>query len=258
MTHVTITYQVLAAAVLVSGSILIGGRLLLVGTRKRDLPVLLAGSTVFFSGGLGYGATVVVSVLRLRTGGVTPPEWMWLPVLAWVLHDLGVTANLVFVRRVFRPYERWAQGLALLAGLTLWGGLAGMTRAGIATFAPSGVGWWMHFAVVWTYGLWGGIEAVRYGMLMRRRLALGLATPAIVQRFTLWAVGLFGATLATACASPQMFVDPRIASQQPVFILLSVATSTFGLVSIGSFWLALAPPAWYRRRVEGASSPARG
>jgi hypothetical protein len=92
---------------------------------------------------------------------------------------------------------------------------------------------------------WTSWEALRYGRQMRRRLALGLADPVVVDRLLLWGGGVGVATL--------MSLTTGIARLRGVDLQATLAGAAFvgisGVIAAGSIYLAFFPPAAYARWV---------
>jgi hypothetical protein len=171
---------------------------------------------------------------------------------------VGVTLFLAFVLKVVRPGVRWARVLAgtallLLWGGVVWGGLHGSFRVEVVG-SPA---WLCEYAVIWTYPIWMVLESFHYWGLLRRRAALGLADPAVTNRFFLWGLGSLFTALATWVASA-----PYAIAQHPAAILaitpsVRVATAISGVASVTCSYLAFVPPRgylrWIRRRARQAA-----
>ena len=100
--------------------------------------------------------------------------------------------------------------------------------------------------------LWVSWEPLRYHVMMRRRLKLGLAEPIVVDRFLLWGVGsasrlvlvLFG----VGSALWVRHLEPSTALTFSKWVL--GGTSICGLIASVAYWLAFHPTPAYQRWVE--------
>lgn len=243
--------QLLATAVFVLGSAVVGLRLVWVSRQTGQSPELLLGGAILGTAVLGYGPLIASVILR---GGFTadpeavPAPAVWLAGVGNTLHDVGVTLFLLFVLRVFRREERWARGLAGAALALLWGGLAWTALQGGFRVDPVGSpGWICRYAVIWSYPLWIAVESYRYWRLMRRRVGLGLADPAVANRFFLVGTGSLFTGLAIWSAS-----FPLVAMGDPALLAAvtppaRIVTAVTGVVSVSCSYLAFLPPAAYLR-----------
>lgn len=249
------SFQLIATAVFVVGSVVVGLRLLWLARETGEAPELLLGSGILGTAVLGYG-TLIASLL-LRGGFTTDPAHAsdlatFLTGAGKISHDAGVTLFLAFVLKVFRPDARWARALAGAALLLLWGGLAwGGLHGSFRVEVVGSPAWICEYAVIWTYPIWMVLESFRYWGMLRRRAALGLADPAVTNRFFLWGTGSLFTALATWAASA-----PYLFARDPATILaitpaVRVVTAFAGLVSVSCSYLAFIPPGWYLRRLRG-------
>jgi len=255
--------HLLATTVFVLGSAVVGLRLLWLARQTRQAPELLLGGAILGTAVLGYGVLIAALLLRGEIAAdpaAIPPLAVVLTGLGNAFHDAGVTLFLLFVIRVFRPEAGWARGLAGGALLLLWGGLLGVAlQTGFRADPVGSAAWMCRYAVIWTYPLWILVEALRYWSLMRRRVAVGLADPAVANRFLLWGGGSLFTALAIWSASVPLLAmgDPELL--RAVTPPARIATAIAGVISVTCSYLAFLPPAWYLRwiRGEAAGSAAR-
>lgn len=158
---------------------------------------------------------------------------------------------------VFRRDVGWAKALAGALLTLLWVGcLVGIAQGGLRTNLVGSPAWLAEYLVIWTYPIWSMLEAFRYGLMLRRRAAVGLASPLVVNRFFLWGTGSAFATLAIWISSVAfLYADQpeRLAAITPAVRLWTAAA---GLVSVTCSLFAFVPPGWYRRWIEQAATPA--
>ncbi|MAE95112.1 MAG: hypothetical protein CL910_10665 [Deltaproteobacteria bacterium] len=162
----------------------------------------------------------------------------------------GLASFYVFTRRVFRPEGGWAAALVWAA-------------AAAAVVILVGSAWTIQGAVdkqavvdgmrPWAFGIlflaavpfvWTATESLVYYRRMRRRVALGLADPLTTNRFLLWAVAAIAAALQIAIMAA--FRAAGWAIMAPLPMTASCGTT---LLTIGFWYLAFVPPAWYRTRI---------
>jgi hypothetical protein len=98
--------------------------------------------------------------------------------------------------------------------------------------------------------LWTGWESLRYHGLMRRRVRLGLADPAVCDRLLLW--GLMALVVAAGVLLNTVALALQISIFESPWILLG--SSATGLAQALLLVLAFAPPraylAWVRARAR--------
>jgi len=223
--------------------LVVGVRLLMLARRTRELPELAFGTGFVLLGAIGYPLATVARGIALdapETGG---------PLLLAAIgtQDLACFAIYVAVARVFRPTSALAKGCVAAAAALLALSWIGQVASG----APDGgpfflVGWAMRGGCF----AWSTAEALACFDRMRRRLALGLADPLIVDRFRLWAVANGAITVGFAIFMAGRLAAPPGAGQLPAVTAL---TSLVGIVAGVALWLAFVPPDAYVRRVRGAS-----
>jgi len=225
---------------------LLGFRMLWAAVRRRTLAEAWIG--------LFFAASALGSETGLRAFDPTLD-----PELAVRLLFIGIPALTVsslsayaFTYTVFRRGERWARGV-VLAGVLLsaWG-------AWHQLHGPNGVADISHLQVEFLLGrfacfAWGTYEALRaYGMARRRR-ALGLADPVVVNRFLLFGIwfGLMGVmplTLAWARFTAGTAGQMAAAGIGPKII---------GMVMIVALVLTFFPPRKYVSWVLASANEAR-
>jgi len=255
-------FHSVATLAFVFGSLVVSLRLLALAYRTREAPELLLGSALLCTAVLGYGVLIADLVVR---GGLqvaprdVPPLAVVLAGVGRFLHNVGVSLFLLFVVQVFRRETPWAWGLASVLALLLWGGfVVGAAQGSLRMDQVGSAAWFCEYTVVWTYQLWSMLESYRYWGLLRRRAALGLADPMVMNRFFLWGTGSLFSTLAiwTACI-PYAFMNDLtlIVKITPV---VRIVTGALGLVCVSCLLFAFLPPAWYRRHVNASASALEG
>jgi hypothetical protein len=225
----------------------VGVRLLLLARRTRQAPELAMGLAFLVSAAIGFPLLTTASVLA--QAGRSPAAVHALIVLGAFFTYAGYVGLGIGCWRIFRPSERWP-----LVPIAL-GTAAVLAACGTVSLAESlparDFAFWSGLCIgSLTFG-WNALESSRlYGRLRRRR-ALGLADPEIVNRVLLWSLGssaAFGMTVHGIAM--RIVVGPVVADGQ------RVVSSLLGLVAAVAIALAFFPPAAYRRRFAAAAPPA--
>jgi hypothetical protein len=221
---------------------LAGGRLLWRGFRTGGVDESLLGVTYFVGGALGYVPLVLVVT------GATPDEWTRpLRALGHLNLELSALALYAFDRRVFRPDSRAAGAAALVCcaglaagwlGLVLIDGLRGRAMDGSAAY-------WFDFWVRAGAYAWATLESFLQHDRARRRRALGLAEPVIVNRFLLWGVAMGAITGMFVNGLVSHAFSPRPLSQLVDGILATIASA--------SIWLTFFAPRRYLERLRASA-----
>jgi len=233
-------------------SLVLGVRLLRLWGRSRQLPELIFGAAFLTAGVLGY----IASMVSAGAPGLSPDLASILTLAGIGLISVGVSLNYLFVWKVFRPDSGWAQALFWVAT-----GVLAITVIPLSGYAaPSAATQINPLTVLGDAtrigaGVWGAFESLRYYTIMRRRLRIGLAEPAVTNRFLLWGIatlttsGIFFATSALV----RLHFEPQEGALTPE-LLIVVSLSTLGVAT--AQWLAFLPPAFYRRWVAGRTPAA--
>jgi len=228
----------------------IGVRLLLLARRTGARPELLLGVGLFLTGGLGYGTLIGVALVRQALVEKKPAIVEPIGIVGKALHDIGCVAMIGFILTVFRPGERWAKllAIAMVSALAV-GNVVNAATGGFREARPVGFWYWLGFATIGTQPIWAGIEAFRYHALLRKRSALGIADPVVVNRVLLWGVAsLFSAAAIWTISLPAILLS--FEDQMRLVSSSMLLTALWGIGAITSYWFAFFPPAWYLARVR--------
>lgn len=223
----------------VAASLVVGGRILLLAARTRQLPETSVGLSLFLSGGIGT-ALVILPLLR---PGLDPDSLYLIHQTDSATNHFGWVCLFVFVWQVFRPTERWAAGLFFVStGVLLLGG-AGLAvnlepGGGLAGgSAPPDLWFWMSLGARLVVYLWATFESFRYCEILKRRLALGLSDQSVVDRFFYW--GVCTATVSVIWINlgvRSVMLDSELAQS-----ISYIVTALLGFVVAGSLSLAFFP-----------------
>jgi hypothetical protein len=169
----------------------------------------------------------------------------------------GVVLIVAFTREVFRKDAAWAKTLLAVATvLTIfvcawiaYENFAGATLAEVhPRMRPAAL------ALLATLGvcfLWSSAESFVYYGSMRRRLALGLAEPLLVNRFFLWGFAS-GCTAALVCVLMACLHAGMLIVRDP-FPLTAIAT--VGSLMSATWYLTFFPPEPYQRFIRERARP---
>jgi hypothetical protein len=161
---------------------------------------------------------------------------------------LGVTGMAFFTRQVFRPAARWALGLALAIGIfEAIAMVLQLSTTGAFVFADTNIGPWQYnlYAALLTLA-WSSGESIRYGLQLRRRLAIGLADPVVTNRILLWG----SAILAAAAILLATIVLELVGHQVVGSPVTGLIVGPLGLIASVCLYLAFMPPRAYLRWME--------
>jgi hypothetical protein len=229
----------------------LGGRLIRRGARGRGAPELLLGIHLLLSMGLGSLLLTGVSLSAYADAGASAGSLSAFAVVGNCVTILGLMAALWFNYRVFHAGDRAGLGLALSGSLMMWAGFAYLVAAG-GLEQPDSYGrpYWPLAASMVLADIWVATEALRFRAQLRKRLALGLAEPLVVERFALWAFGAI-ARIVLVLMAPLTSALTETAEERLRFapgLLLLSALLILGACT--ATWLMLAPTEAYRRWVE--------
>ncbi len=227
------TLGLLAMPIFILTSGVVGMRLLVLSFRTREIPELAMGLSFVLSGFIGLGLSVAPTFFP----NLSPILSMAASYMGLILGSAGYAALATFTWRVFRS----ASGAALLGYLACISTLilGGVLR--IALSDPGGetgihAGHWIHtLACLAIYG-WAASESAHYGLKLRRRAAIGLASPLLARRMMYWT--LTTGTVFLIFLRQAWFLAFPGAPREADFIVIA----TLGLLSAGTTWLAFFPP----------------
>ncbi len=249
-------------AVLIAASTLIllatcaslGTRLLWMARGREQAPERFAGVGLIVLTALTYP---LLGASRIGAGVVGDIRMVTLA-LALLSMIVAVFCLAIFTQRVFRP----SGGLGTVGVAVI--GLSAFLAAGVVlsllhgadpsltareALFPWGLLLRVPLQLVW---IWTGIEGVREWQRARRRQALGLSDPVVVNRFFLW--GLFGLLMFLAGVVSSVFqAAGRTILDDPIAVLPTLIASVVGSALL---FLVLCPPASYVRRIQASAGSA--
>ncbi len=222
------------------GSAVIGIRLVRAGLKNRQAPEFTYGLALLLS---ATGILLRLIVIGILGGGAEYHGWM---VGAACLRLVAIVALAWGIRVIFRASDTWAWGPMI----ALWlGGLAGLAVviAYPGGFDAVGIRYLLGDVMPGFAVLWGALESFSYYRKMRRRLALGLADPLLVERFRIWGVGFSTSALATALMVGGTWWYDMTVTHVPWLLL--VIQISMAMTTVAT-WIAFYPPAWLAARIR--------
>jgi hypothetical protein len=222
-------------------SLAIGVRLVALAARTGSLPERLIGIGILGIGPAGMAAMMGAAGLAASA----PAAARALTGLAFVAIAVGATAASVFNWRVFRPDAPAARATVFAGAALLALAIAaeGATTGFVNPLEPGPAGLCVSALCAATL-LWGAGESLRYWLLMRRRLRLGLADPLVANRFLLWGLGIGAAGVGSVIS---LVVQVALGGAMAELPGLLLSNSLHGLAAAVLMWVAFLPPeAWKR------------
>ena len=219
-------------------SLVVGGRLLLLGLRSGRTPELTVGFGLFAMGGFGWPLMVVAQQASGLGGGTRTG----FALAATSVMALGEVSLAVFTQQVFRPKQGWARAVVWSVALAFAVCVFGQAvQPGYAAIARGEALPWLLYRLLTTSVLaWSGVESLHYARVAARRQRIGLSDRATTNRFLLWAACTLTCTVLSLVTS---LVDPKL-SQSLVGVIL---TAPVALAAAVALWFAFLPPEFYTR-----------
>ena len=235
----------------------LGGRLLGKAARSGGDPERLLGLHLVLAIGAGSLLLSVTSISRVAESAAVPPiAFGALSVAGNVCTMLGLMAMLWFNYHVFHGRSRFGLATAAIgAALMATGFLMYVTAGGVESDEPYGRSSWPYIGAMLVGDVWVISDALRFRGQLRKRLALGLADPLVVERLLLWAFASFARFCLVLIAPLSTALVPSRAERMAVAPVLLLLTSALILGATVSLWLMLAPTERYRRWVMARYAP---
>jgi len=237
---------------LVAGSLymititIVGVRLLILARRNRAWPEFFLGMSLLVGGTLGASLEASgLSMLQAKGPEMGGPLIM----LGKTFGLGGVLGQGLFIWKVFRPEDRWAgfltAGLVALPAIALVGFFQSGTLA--SAELPTTL-FFLEFVGRIGGSCWLLVESIRYYGLMKRRLAIGLADPVVVNRFLLWSSAGACSLVMLFTSVPPVFLDH---SFQTLMAMDLVVFALSGIMTCAFYTLTFFPPAAYKNWLLG-------
>jgi hypothetical protein len=227
---------------------LVGLRLLVSGCVQRSIPELALAAFFLFGGAVTFGFD-----LAAREFLTDSLEWQSRFRTA---SNLGArvpaVAIALFTWRVFRPTNRWAALLFTMIAGSMLGLSVNHFVVGHAT-PGSGPAFWIGVLTTLVGLGWAMADSFAYYRSSVRRLALGLTTAVVSNRFLLWSIWSGTAMLILVAKVSSILLFDMDAPFTPARGAVTVFQSTVGLTCVTALMLTFYPPAAYKRWIESRS-----
>ena len=234
-------------------AVVVGTRLLLLARRTRELPELSIGVGLLLIALVGFPIEII---------GRVPPHagtdfGSRLFAIGFLASSTGIYLFFVFTWKVFRPRSRLAASVVAAVGVALlvnWFGLVHAEFQGgtLAEILPRTRPWAIGEVVALMAAFaWSGAESLRYYGTLRRRLALGLVDPVIVNRFLLW--GISGCLLPALSLAIVFFLLAGLVVMRDPIPLATIAV--IGTAMSVTWLLTFLPPGRYQRFLRERARP---
>jgi len=236
--------MMLAFLVSLAGTLVLGSRLVRAGVRHRGTPELVYGAALCLSG--------VGSIVRVIVYGIigVSEETRGAIIFSSIFAVATLAVMTTGLRLIYHPKSRWPWGLqALLVGVSLAGTWHLATSPVAVHLRP--IEQMLNDIANTGMMMWGAIEGFTYWARLRRRLALGIAEPMVVERFRLWGTGF----AVGSCASALLWLTPILIGKRIIDVIAVSAAANLAIVAMTVLiWLAFYPPEWLQRRVSARAT----
>jgi hypothetical protein len=249
-------FALLCVSAYCAASWLVGLRLLRLAARTGEAPERLIGSTLLAGGAIGYPANVAA----LLFAGSAPDLALRIGVASVLALGVASGGILLAWRTIYHPADAWARRLAtlllVLLAFSVLDRLAGYDPAAVALSRGRGVPRAFLLSVVAGAVPYAAntLSGLRYHAMLRKRIPLGLADPAVANRVLLWSLTSCAVVAQYACTLASLWAwrwfDP---TQLTTAVVGSLGLSIATLLLLSFF----PPPAylrWLQRRTSFSTS----
>jgi len=239
--------EILTIYAVVVVNLVIGGRLVRKGFKDSAKPELILGWALSCDGTEWF-----LWYLSAYTEAAGTPLGDGFGFLCRVFIAATVCCLLWFTQAVFHPESRLARSAVILGWLGMFGALAGTAwERDWHGYSAGGVWIWIEQVTQNCIYAWMLLETGRYYLLLKKRLALGLTEPLVVNRVLLWFIyagWIFGVQVLVALS---VVVANREGSYPAA---IDAGMALFSVFSAIALWLAFFPPKAYENWLLSRSS----
>jgi len=234
-------------------------KLLFMASRTRRFPELAIGIALFCYATVAQTSLFATHAVGLEASFALRMILLGLRLAAYYITLVGLA---IFTWRVFDASSVWRMTLVFLVSTT---GLVSMGTSywaiwhqisidgALPLYARFGLS--VQFMIVFA---WMAVDSLAYQRRMQKRQLLGLADPAITNRFGVWGISAAASSLLVAALTVVMFRSHNAALGADN--ASSAIVSAAGIVNALGWWLTFIPPAayttWIRKQagLESAES----
>jgi hypothetical protein len=229
--------------------VLVSVRLLVTGCVQRSIPELALAAFFLFGGAVTFGFELIAR--EFLTDSL---EWQTrFRTVSYLGARVPAVAIALFTWRVFRPTGRWAALLFTLISGTMLALSVNHLVLGHST-PGSGPAFWLGVTTTVVALGWAMADSFAYYRSSVRKLALGLATAVVTNRFLLWSVWSGAAMLIVVGKVSVILLFELDAPFTTARGAVAVIQSFLGLICVTALTLTFYPPAGYKRWVESRAS----
>ena len=247
-----------AQLVSIASAFYLGGRLIRRGVTRNAAPELLLGLHLALAIGVGSLLLTVVAISAYADVGASAASLSRVALAGNVVTVFGLMSALWFNYRVFHAGSGAGALFAGVGSLAMWGGLAHfIASGGLDNPGEFGAAYYPFCAAQVAADLWVAGEAIHFRAQMKRRLALGLVEPVVVERLGLWG---YGALARIGLVTMAPIVNGLALSHEQrseIAPALLVVSSLLIASTCVAYWLMLSPTQSYLRWVERRYAIAR-
>jgi hypothetical protein len=227
---------------------LVGLPLLRTGWSQRSVPELALAAFFIVGGTVTFGFD-----LAAREFVGDSLEWQArFRTVSYLGARVPAVAIALFTWKVFRPGQRWAAMLFTLITTVMLALSLNHLLVGRAT-PGSGPAFWIGVLTTVVALGWAMTDSFAYYRSSVRRLALGLSTAVVTNRFLLWSIWSGAAMLILVGKVSSILLFDVDGPFTPARGVVTLFQSTIGLVCVTALALAFYPPAAYKRWIESRS-----
>ena len=228
----------------------VGIRLLRLASRTRQVPELVMGLAFVASGAIGFPLLTVADLLSVAGPESVARLSANLGTLSLFTGYLGLGIG---CWRIYRPAARWplvplAIGtLLILAASAVMFASPDLRAGGLRDIA-----FWSGVATGSAAFGWNACESFLVYARLRRRLALGLVEPEVVNRVLMWGIGSSAAFVMTLHGLATRILVGQVSGDGHRLV-----SSGLGMIAAVAIGLAFFPPNAYRRRFAAPAARER-
>ena len=238
----------------------LGSRLLnRAGRPGGGTPELLLGLHLLFAIGVGSIFLSIATTSAYLPEMISPAVFGGLTIGGNLATLFGLTAALWFNYRVFHGGQRGGRVVAGVVSALMWIGFGVYLQAGGMQrddlYGPAS---WPYVATMVLADVWLVKDALGFRAQLRRRLALGLAEPLVVDRLLLWSFASLARIALVLMAPVTSVLAGRTTELRMELVPPLLGLSALLILGATlSLWLMLAPTEGYRRWVARRYATAR-
>jgi len=232
---------------------LVALKLLLMASRTHQFPELAIGIAL-----LCYATVAQTCLFATHAIGLDGSFALRMTLLALrlVAYYITLVGLIVFTWRVFGPSSSWRKALVIVLsttgivtmGASFWAIWHQVSIDGaLPLYARFGLS--VQFVIAF---IWMAFDSLNYHKRMQKRQLLGLADPAVTNRFGVWGLAAAASGLLVAALTATMIQSHN--AQLGADDLSSAIVSATGIVNTIGWWLTFMPPVAYTNWIRARAA----